>query len=85
MGFLCASRAGLLRHFIAISSSFGRHNSVGLFVVILIISISIGQRFQAADFQIHQQRQALSIQALFIISDKKKAAYQAAIIKYIHV
>ena len=41
----------------------GRSFSIGLFVVILIISFSIGLRFRAEEFQIPQQHKALSLAA----------------------
>jgi hypothetical protein len=42
----------------------GRSFSILLFVLIFIISISIGQRFRAEDFQIPQHRKALSLQEI---------------------
>jgi hypothetical protein len=42
----------------------GRSFSIWLFVLIFIISISIGQRFRAEEFQIPQHRKALSLVAI---------------------
>jgi hypothetical protein len=42
----------------------GRSFSMLLFVLIFIISISIGQRFRAEEFQIPQHRKALSLCAI---------------------
>jgi hypothetical protein len=54
---------------ISIGSLFGfgsgRSFSMLLFVLIFIISFSIGQRFRAEDFQIPQHRKALSLVAIF--------------------
>jgi hypothetical protein len=42
----------------------GRSFSIWLFVLIFIFSFSIGQRFQAEEFQIPQHRKALSLVAI---------------------
>jgi hypothetical protein len=46
---------------IAIGSSFGGRNSVGLLFVSFIFCIFIGLRFRADDFQIPPHRQAVSV------------------------
>ena len=50
-----------LRHFIAIRSSFGRRNSVGLLFGNFIYCIISGLRFLAYDFQISPHCQAVTV------------------------